>query len=146
MSRPFLYSQGQTILFDEGALNMANSTLAKLAVPAVSLLIAFLSYTSQYFFHAIEPGPLEPRQTQIFNTLVVCLWVSYARACTTNPGSVPKDWFPDNKPEENTLSDGKIQTRQRYCRKCNALKPPRSHHCKVCKRYVDSRLSYKCKP
>jgi hypothetical protein len=115
---------------------MAYPSLAKLAVPAVVLLIALLSYASQYLFYAIEPGPLDSRQTKIFNLLVICLWISYARACTTSPGSVPKDWSPESNAEDKKLSDGKVQTRQRYCRKCDALKPPRSHHCKICKRYV----------
>lgn len=115
---------------------MVNASLAKLAVPAVVLLIALLSYTSQYLFYIIEPGPLNSRQTKIFNLLVICLWISYARACTTSPGSVPKNWSPDSNAEDEPSSEGKVQTRQRYCRKCDALKPPRSHHCKICKRYV----------
>lgn len=115
---------------------VSTTSLAKLAVPAVVLLIGLLSYTSQYLFYTIEPGPLDSRQTKIFNLLVICLWISYARACTTSPGSVPKDWSPDSNPEDEPVSDGKAQSRQRYCRKCDALKPPRSHHCKICKRYV----------
>lgn len=114
--------------------------MAKLAVPGVVLLIATLSYTSQYLFYVIEPGPLDSRQAKIFNLLVICIWISYARACTIGPGSVPKGWSPDANTKKQTSSDEneneKYRARQRYCRKCNALKPPRSHHCKVCKRYV----------
>lgn len=116
---------------------MADTILTKLAVPGVVLLIAILSYTSQYLFYAIEPGPLDSRQAKVFNLLVVAIWISYARACTTSPGSVPKGWSPDAITENNLSSDEKVQIRQRYCRKCDALKPPRSHHCKICKRYVN---------
>lgn len=64
-----------------------------------------------------------------------------------NPGYVPEGWRPmgaDNDGEEDVkagdnnaegvgdqLSGGR---RQRWCRRCEALKPPRAHHCKTCQR------------
>ncbi|KAI0422730.1 DHHC palmitoyltransferase-domain-containing protein [Xylaria grammica] len=63
--------------------------LQRLAVPFASLLIAILGYGSQWLFATspdLEPGPLTPTQTRIFNTLLVCLWWTYWRACTVDPG------------------------------------------------------------
>ncbi|KAI8955574.1 zf-DHHC-domain-containing protein [Xylaria longipes] len=63
--------------------------LQRLAVPFASLLIAVLGYGSQWLFANspdLEPGPLTPTQTRIFNTLLVCLWWTYWRACTVDPG------------------------------------------------------------
>lgn len=118
---------------------MDKQNLAKLAAPAVVSLVAFLSYSSQYLFGSIEPGPLESRESRVFNTLVACIWVCYARACTTNPGRVPIDWQPDEAENADTVSPPrKAVPRQRYCRKCEATKPPRSHHCRICKRYAVS--------
>ncbi|KAK5045154.1 hypothetical protein LTR84_009487 [Exophiala bonariae] len=97
---------------------MDNSILPKLAVPGVVLLIAILSYSSQYLFYAIEPGPLDSRQAKIFNLLVIGIWITYARACTTDPGSIPKGWSPQSITDNPVPSDGRGQTRQRYCRKC----------------------------
>src|ERR1700759_1274630 len=111
---------------------MDGQILAKFAVPAVVTLVAFLSYSSQYLFSHTEPGPLSSTQTVIFNTLVGCIWITYARACTTDPGRVPSDWKA-NEAEDNDPPPAAV-SRQRYCRKCEAVKPPRSHHCRVCRR------------
>ncbi|KAI0538945.1 DHHC palmitoyltransferase-domain-containing protein [Xylaria digitata] len=63
--------------------------LQRLAVPFASLLISVLGYGSQWLFATspdLEPGPLTPTQTRLFNTLLVCLWWTYWRACTVDPG------------------------------------------------------------
>ena len=98
---------------------------SSLAVPAVVVLIAFLT-TSEYLYEAIEPSPLSPRQKIAVNALLACVVVSFARACRTDAGRVPKDWTPQ--------PDRIPRDRQRWCSKCDAPKPPRAHHCKTCKR------------
>jgi palmitoyltransferase len=113
---------------------MAVQFVSKLAIPAVVLLIGFLSYVSQLLFRGLEPGPLTSRDSIKFNILVLCIWIAYARACTVDPGIVPSDWTPDVEVEKkNDIITA--ASRQRVCRKCSALKPPRSHHCKICQRY-----------
>lgn len=110
-----------------------NPWIAKFAIPAVVLLISFLSYSSQLLFTSLAPGPLSREQYVRFNVLVACIWVSYAKACTKNPGSVPDYWLRDKQIEQD--QSGRKE-RTRFCRKCNAIKPPRSHHCKICKRCI----------
>ncbi|KAI1196244.1 zf-DHHC-domain-containing protein [Nemania serpens] len=63
--------------------------LQRLAVPFASLLIFVLGYGSQWLFATspdLEPGPLTPTQTRLFNALLACLWWTYWRACTVEPG------------------------------------------------------------
>ncbi|KAI1160444.1 zf-DHHC-domain-containing protein [Nemania serpens] len=63
--------------------------LQRLAVPFASLLIVVLGYGSQWLFATspdLEPGPLTPTQTRVFNALLACLWWTYWRACTVDPG------------------------------------------------------------
>lgn len=108
---------------------MDSNLLRRLAVPTVCCLIGFLAYGSQLLFEHIKPGPLTTQQRLVFNTLVAYIWISYARAILTDPGHVPTTWKPEQLSE-----DGESLFRQRHCRKCAALKPPRAHHCKVCKR------------
>ncbi|KAI3319690.1 zf-DHHC-domain-containing protein [Xylariaceae sp. AK1471] len=63
--------------------------LQRLAVPFASLLVAILGYGSQWLFAIspdLEPGPLTPTQTWVFNSLLACLWWTYWRACTVDPG------------------------------------------------------------
>lgn len=116
-------------------------SLSSLAVPGVLTLVSFLAYSSQYLFLSLEPHPLTRKQTAVFNILVICLLLCYARACLTDPGRVTKGWTPETSTDEDvpisTASDGALtKGRQRWCRKCEAAKPPRAHHCKVCNRCV----------
>lgn len=58
----------------------------------VTVLIAFLAYSSQLFLlHRLEPF-LSTRSQTLFNILVACIWISYYRAYTTNPGGIPRNW------------------------------------------------------
>jgi palmitoyltransferase len=119
---------------------MPSRSISQLAVPAVSALIIFLAYTSQYLFLNIEPLPLSTEQLVKFNTLVACTWICYARACATDPGRIPADWQPQPVGTEREISQtrddpsGDLSSRQRWCRRCEAFKPPRAHHCKTCQR------------
>ncbi|KAI0503039.1 zf-DHHC-domain-containing protein [Xylaria bambusicola] len=142
--------------------------LQRLAVPFASLLIALLGYGSQWLFAVspdLEPGPLTPTQSRVFNTLLGCLWWTYWRACTVDPGRYE---FPrssgkkgpgksgrdegsatlssededhdedDNDAYDNHTSNRGVHAvaRRRWCRKCAAPKPPRAHHCKTCGRCI----------
>ncbi|KAI1383875.1 zf-DHHC-domain-containing protein [Hypoxylon trugodes] len=137
----------------------AEPTLQRLAVPAVCLLIAFLAYTSQWLFANspdLAPGPLTTTETYTFNTLLVCLWYTYYKACTVDSGRYV---FPSNikkkqkqkKEKDHDDSDAEAATTayisevgdgarrgqlRRWCRKCAAPKPPRAHHCRTCRRCV----------
>ena len=114
-----------------GPVVMTKTALGLLTLPAVVALIAFLSYGSQILFHYLEPHPLKARQKIIFNVLIICIWISYFRACFVDPGRVPQS--PDEIPR--SFESGLItQTQPRWCRKCNAYKTPRAHHCKACSR------------
>ncbi|KAG6368487.1 hypothetical protein INS49_002696 [Diaporthe citri] len=135
----------------------ASTDYQSLFVPAVCLLVFFLGYTSQWLFNAaenLEPGPLTQRETAIFNILLLCLWLTYYKACTVPPGrydfppppETPKK--PDKpkltskdgeKPSNETADtpqpelDTKATTTTRWCKKCDAPKPLRAHHCRLCK-------------
>ena len=102
--------------------------LNHLAVLSVITLISGLSYGSQALFEHLQPGPLPFDQWWRFNALIACIWVSYFRACFTDPGWVPRGYA---KADELKAPES-IQSNVHICRKCNAFKPPRAHHCKIC--------------
>lgn len=96
---------------------MADFEISQLAAPTAVFLIIFLAYSTQVLFYFLEPGPLTGWQTFQFNALVFCIWICYARSCFVDPGTI-------------TLHSAVHQTK--YCKKCEAPKPPRAHHCKSC--------------
>ena len=114
-------------------------TIEAFAIPAVISLISFLSYSSQFLFYFIEPGPLSHTEALWFNVFVLGIWWCYNLACTTDPG--PKGWVGKVvargiESEENKGEDAQLREGLRWCKKCEAPKPPRAHHCRQCGRYV----------
>jgi hypothetical protein len=97
--------------------------LSRLAVPSVSLLITFLGYTSQWVLLRLEK-PEPPTTTQLirFNALLLCLWICYYRAVTVDPGHIPESTVQEK--ERSTATPGQPR---KWCRKCDAAKPPRAH-------------------
>jgi len=83
-----------------------------------------------------------------FSAIACMACLSHFKAMTTNPGAVPPDAKPVPSPEElnasntNGVASGeeetplvnpKPKTGMRLCRRCNAFKPRRAHHCRfVC--------------
>lgn len=110
----------------------------QIAIPFVALLISFLSYSSQVLFFYIEPEPLSQKQAVWFNISVAAIWWCYWRACTADPGR--KGWVDTVAPvREANEADGSVLTfdrKLRWCKKCDAVKPPRAHHCRKCGRYA----------
>ncbi|KAI0126946.1 DHHC zinc finger domain-containing protein [Xylariales sp. AK1849] len=140
--------------------------IQRLAIPFACLLIAFLGYGSQYLFAVspdLAPGPLTKREKWVFNVLLACLWWTYYKACSVDPGRYTFPGRTDMKAkakakqtdsgeeEEDDDEEGEAEgeTRRttgeqvkaakkprRYCRKCALPKPPRAHHCRVCERCI----------
>lgn len=109
------------------------SPIAKLAPAAFLINSSFLSFSSQYLFRHIDPGPLDSWQSVVFSTEILLLYICYYRSVQTNPGYAE----PNKGLAKKGHEDGdEILRRPRWCKKCDAPKPPRAHHCKICKRLV----------
>ncbi|XP_023772983.1 probable protein S-acyltransferase 14 [Lactuca sativa] len=84
----------------------------------------------------------------MFHILLVMLLWSYFSVVFTDPGGVPPNYRPivdEERGETDRLTGSEFNplttpdptnSRIRYCRKCNQIKPPRCHHCSVCGRCV----------
>lgn len=144
---PPRYSRRTTYLLLTGIMLLEDRPLRqRLALPGVTALISFLAFTSQSLFANIEPEPLRRGEAYIFNLLVTCLLICYGRTCLTDPGRIPKDWherFQNHLSTSTTITSSssswevaaKAMVRSnRWCRRCEAFKPPRAHHCKTCQR------------
>uniref|UniRef100_A0A6V7QXB9 S-acyltransferase n=1 Tax=Ananas comosus var. bracteatus TaxID=296719 RepID=A0A6V7QXB9_ANACO len=70
--------------------------------------------------------------------------VTYAMAVFTDPGRVPASFVPDVEDPDSPIHEIKRKGGDlRYCQKCSHYKPPRAHHCRVCKRCV-LRMDHHC--
>ncbi|KAF9699342.1 hypothetical protein EKO04_002148 [Ascochyta lentis] len=110
------------------------ASLSRLAVPFVYGLIFFLGYPSQWLLMHLEPGPLTKNELVASNVVLVLIWITYTKSVFVDPGTIPGDWV------EKEIAGGKeseaVARSRKWCRKCDAAKPPRAHHCKECKRCI----------
>ncbi|KAK6251191.1 Palmitoyltransferase [Theobroma cacao] len=92
----------------------------------------------------------------LFHFLLVMVIWSYFAVVLTDPGGVPPNWKPPRDEEkgevdplvsfsygspelgsnQSAVSGDSPNQDIRFCRKCNQFKPPRTHHCSVCKRCI----------
>ncbi|KAL3832815.1 hypothetical protein ACJIZ3_007551 [Penstemon smallii] len=81
----------------------------------------------------------------LFHVLLVMLTWSYFMVVFRDPGAVPANWkmlSDQNVEEDNStaMPSSSEDTERRpaigYCNRCQNGKPPRCHHCSVCKRCV----------
>jgi len=116
------------------------STISQLAVPVVYGLIFFLGYPSQWLLMHLEPEPLTKNELIASNVILVLIWITYTKSVFVDPGTIPKDWAEKELgSEKRAVSEDEtdaVAKSRKWCRKCDAAKPPRAHHCKECKRYA----------
>ncbi|KZT08720.1 zf-DHHC-domain-containing protein [Laetiporus sulphureus 93-53] len=118
----------------------------RLFVGFVLCLICFIAYSSQIFI--IWPWYGRELSVELlsllvpFNTLVGMLLWNYYLCVVTDPGTAPERWQPDVQ-DSDGYEVKKLTRRPRYCRTCEAYKPPRAHHCKQCKRCI-LRMDHHC--
>lgn len=116
---------------------------------AVFMLLGFVYYVTIFIFIKDRVG----LQTSagllnaLIFTLLLCLCVfSFSVAVATDPGHVPSAYVPDVEDDSSGASSDqelKKAAERRQCDKCSAYKPPRAHHCKVCRRCV-LRMDHHC--
>jgi hypothetical protein len=115
---------------------MPSFTIQQCAIPAVTFLIGLIAYPSLWLLRRLGPHPLTKQQTIILHVYAVVIVYCYYKACFTDPGKIPKDWVPKQNETPKGKDSQDERQRQRWCRKCQAYKPPRAHHCKTCERFV----------
>ncbi|KAL9675398.1 hypothetical protein QQ045_003600 [Rhodiola kirilowii] len=126
---------------------MARACSFSLPVAVVVSVIAYI-YTAtifvfidRWFGLVTAPGIMN---ALLFSCLAVLCIYTYVIAIFTDPGRVPVSFTPDVEDKDNLVQEIKRKGGDlRYCQKCSHYKPPRAHHCRVCKRCV-LRMDHHC--
>ncbi|KAF1877078.1 hypothetical protein Lal_00033632 [Lupinus albus] len=111
-----------------------------LPVTVVVLAIAYIYLSSIFVFidHWFglfsSPGIIN---AVVFTSLAAMCSFTYHSAVSTDPGRVPSTYMPDVEDFQSPIHEIKRKGGDlRYCQKCSHYKPPRAHHCRICKRCV----------
>ncbi|GAQ87048.1 hypothetical protein KFL_003280020 [Klebsormidium nitens] len=124
------------------------SRLLSITVCLVLSAYAFVCYTTVQLviFPSMGPELTTPLVLHLsaFSAIALLGIVSYAAAVMIDPGSVPPGWMPDAE-ENNDMAVQEVKSDggARFCSKCQAYKPPRCHHCRICKACV-LRMDHHC--
>lgn len=108
-------------------------------VQSIPVVFVFIIFTSMYVvtmrctIQRWLPLDSSGTHTLLFSICTACSVILYIIALATDPGRVPPTWTPS---ETATLSERKKSGAHRWCKKCHAFKPPRTHHCRRCGRCV----------
>ncbi|XP_031737511.1 probable protein S-acyltransferase 16 isoform X2 [Cucumis sativus] len=109
-------------------------------VTVVVLAISFIYFSTVFIFidrwfgFMSSPGIMN---AIVFTAVALMCITNYALAIFTDPGRVPSTYMPDIEDSENPIHEIKRKGGDlRYCQKCSQYKPPRAHHCRVCKRCI----------
>ncbi|KAM9624045.1 palmitoyltransferase ZDHHC3-like [Morphnus guianensis] len=95
---------------------------------------------------ALRGSPWCPFHAAAFNLIVLLLLACHARAVLADPGMVP---LPDTAIDFSDLRSGAPRKPERsqedwtVCDCCEAYRPPRAHHCRICHRCV-RRMDHHC--
>ncbi|GBF87428.1 S-acyltransferase 16-like [Raphidocelis subcapitata] len=75
-------------------------------------------------------------------TAALALWC-FCCCVLFDPGRVPPGWQPDAEGNARLQEVKRKDGGPRFCKKCQAYKPPRTHHCRVCNRCI-TRMDHHC--
>jgi len=77
-----------------------------------------------------------------FNLLVTLMVVAHLRAVLSDPGMVPVANLPVDLSDQD-FNEKKGPNEWTLCVKCETYRPPRAHHCRVCRRCI-RRMDHHC--
>nr|CAD7443392.1 unnamed protein product [Timema bartmani] len=114
-----------------------------------SFVLTKLSLTSsQWKRRGSDPGLLDllwgPLHVVLFNTIIFLLALAHLKAVCSDPGVVP---LPQSRVDFSDIHSGSQSLLQRedwtVCTRCETYRPPRAHHCRICKRCI-RRMDHHC--
>ncbi|KAI3983278.1 hypothetical protein MKX01_013345 [Papaver californicum] len=108
---------------------------------AVFLAMGFIYYTTVFIF--IEDSMSLNSSNGFFNASIFSFFglmsfISFITCIIMEPGHVPANFVLEIENGGEVLDQGSNKNggNSRFCDKCSTHKPPRTHHCRVCRRCV----------
>ncbi|XP_046388189.1 palmitoyltransferase ZDHHC3 [Ischnura elegans] len=85
-----------------------------------------------------------PFNAVLFNTIIFLLGMAHLKAVCSDPGIVP---LPQSRLDFSDIHTGSQKSLQledwTVCTRCETYRPPRAHHCRICKRCI-RRMDHHC--
>mmetsp|Transcript_654 Transcript_654/g.2385 ORF Transcript_654/g.2385 Transcript_654/m.2385 type:complete len:399 (+) Transcript_654:224-1420(+) len=108
------------------------------SVTAFTVILPWMQYTVKGIVHL-----------GVLTSLTLTGLFSYCLTVIVHPGEVPRDYCVDAESGSPSMVEvkrkrsDKGKTQSRFCSKCQLPKPPRAHHCRICKKCV-LRMDHHC--
>lgn len=113
----------------------------KKTLPFVCFVIASIK---PFFSPTIDSSFWAPLNIVFFNSVVFLLVMSHLKAVLSDPGTVP---LPQSRLDFSDLhsnhKNGHEKEEWTVCSRCETYRPPRAHHCRICKRCI-RRMDHHC--
>ncbi|KAL8152719.1 hypothetical protein V2J09_010479 [Rumex salicifolius] len=130
-------------------MSKSNKKRNRLSLPVlvVTFAIGYIYFASVFVFidkwFGLWSSPGLFHAVAFTAIAAVCVF-TYVTAVVTDPGQVPPSFVPDVEDSSAPIQEIKRKGGDlRYCQKCSQYKPPRTHHCRVCKRCI-LRMDHHC--
>lgn len=106
--------------------------------------------SSRYFFDRTYVNSIlfifslwAPLHVVLFNTVVFLLMLAHSKAVLSDPGRIP---LPQSRIDFSDIHSDKGEFGKEewtVCTRCETYRPPRAHHCRICKRCI-RRMDHHC--
>mmetsp|Transcript_47955 Transcript_47955/g.116783 ORF Transcript_47955/g.116783 Transcript_47955/m.116783 type:complete len:321 (-) Transcript_47955:177-1139(-) len=108
----------------------------------VCFAITLVSGVVYSWFTFVLPNLAEKDTVGYYFHVTIAVWLTYnvawnyLKTVLTPPGQPPEDWGQDIEGQGGELAGRHPDGSKRWCKKCKRPKPPRTHHCSVCRKCV----------
>lgn len=78
-----------------------------------------------------------PVHVILFNTVVFLLGMAHVKAVLSDPGRVPLPQSRIDFSDLHSMTNHEHENEEwTVCTRCETYRPPRAHHCRICKRCI----------
>ncbi|KAL9875812.1 palmitoyltransferase ZDHHC3-like [Glossina fuscipes] len=118
-----------------------------LIITYIMVIYAYYVVMRWIILQTMQANIWAPLHVVSFNTVVFLLAMSHLKAELSDPGCVPLPAnrldFSDMHTVGKSTGNGNSSNEWTVCTRCETYRPPRAHHCRICKRCI-RRMDHHC--